>query len=255
MGVDSGLPDFRGDHGFWQAYPAYAHLRLSFVDLANPRWFEEDPQLAWGFYGHRLNLYRATTPHDGFERLRAWGEARRNGAFVFTSNVDGQFQRAGFDPGRIVECHGTIEVWQCTRDCGAELIAAARDPIAVDPVSFRAAEPLPRCLGCGALARPNVLMFSDGRWDEAHTAAQHRRFERWLNRAGRLAIIECGAGTAVPTVRLFGERLARRHDATLVRINVREPDGPHGTISIAAGARETLARLDAEIASRFGSQQ
>jgi NAD-dependent SIR2 family protein deacetylase len=21
MGIDSGLPDFRGDHGFWKAYP------------------------------------------------------------------------------------------------------------------------------------------------------------------------------------------------------------------------------------------
>ena len=63
MGVDSGLPDFRGDEGFWRAYPPFKRLGLSFVDLANPRWFEDDPELAWGFYGHRLNLYRATTPH------------------------------------------------------------------------------------------------------------------------------------------------------------------------------------------------
>jgi NAD-dependent SIR2 family protein deacetylase len=37
MGVDSGLPDFRGDHGFWKAYPMYERLGLSFVDAANPR--------------------------------------------------------------------------------------------------------------------------------------------------------------------------------------------------------------------------
>ena len=36
MGVDSGLPDFRGNAGFWQAYPPYQKLALSFVDLANP---------------------------------------------------------------------------------------------------------------------------------------------------------------------------------------------------------------------------
>ncbi|MEI6810367.1 MAG: NAD-dependent deacetylase, partial [bacterium] len=36
MGVDSGLPDFRGDQGFWNAYPMYARLGLSFVDCANP---------------------------------------------------------------------------------------------------------------------------------------------------------------------------------------------------------------------------
>jgi len=58
MGVDSGLPDFRGDQGFWRAYPPYAKVGLSFADLANPRWFDEAPSLAWGFCGHRLNLDR-----------------------------------------------------------------------------------------------------------------------------------------------------------------------------------------------------
>ena len=60
MGVDSGLPDFRGDHGFWNAYPAYARLGLTFVDCANPQHFSADPTHGWGFYGHRTNLHRDT---------------------------------------------------------------------------------------------------------------------------------------------------------------------------------------------------
>src|SRR5260370_29347307 len=74
MGVDSGLPDFRGAQGFWRAYPPYEKLGLDFVSLANPRWFKTDPTLAWGFYGHRLNLYRRTEPHAGFGILRRWSE-------------------------------------------------------------------------------------------------------------------------------------------------------------------------------------
>ncbi|NIJ10111.1 NAD-dependent SIR2 family protein deacetylase [Saccharomonospora amisosensis] len=85
MGVDSGLPDFRGDEGFWRAYPPYARLGLSFVELADPEHFTTDPELAWGFYGHRLSLYRETTPHEGFQLLREWGEAKRGGVHVFTS--------------------------------------------------------------------------------------------------------------------------------------------------------------------------
>jgi NAD-dependent SIR2 family protein deacetylase len=57
MGVDSGLPDFRGRSGFWQAYPALASAGLDFSELASPHTFERDPRLAWGFYGHRLQLY------------------------------------------------------------------------------------------------------------------------------------------------------------------------------------------------------
>ena len=48
MGVDSGLPDFRGDQGFWNAYPVYERLGLSFVDAANPDPFDEDPAFGWG---------------------------------------------------------------------------------------------------------------------------------------------------------------------------------------------------------------
>lgn len=98
MGVDSGLPDFRGKEGFWRAYPAVAKLGLSFEELANPAWFIKDPALAWAFYGHRLNLNRKTVPHNGFSRLLEIGSAKPRGYFVFTSNVNGQFQRAGLAP-------------------------------------------------------------------------------------------------------------------------------------------------------------
>jgi NAD-dependent SIR2 family protein deacetylase len=251
MGVDSGLPDFRGDRGFWRAYPAYEQLGLSFMELANPRWFRDDPALAWGFYGHRLNLYRATAPHAGFALLRAWADARPRGGYVLTSNVDGHFQRAGLDPARIVEAHGTIEMWQCASGCGAGLWAAPPAELAVDPVSFRAAPPLPTCGGCGAMARPNVLMFGDGEWDESRTSAQQRGLERWLVEIGaakaRLAIVEVGAGVAVPTIRAAGESLARRMGATLIRINPRDVGFSRQAIVIGMGAAAALTRIDAAL--------
>ena len=95
MGVDSGLPDFRGNDGFWNAYPALAQAQLEFTEGASPRTFERDPALAWGFYGHRLKLYRDVQPHAGFTILKAWTEAKRLPGWVYTSNVDGQFQKAG----------------------------------------------------------------------------------------------------------------------------------------------------------------
>src|SRR5687767_1379893 len=94
MGVDSGLPDFRGKEGFWRAYPAIAKLGHSFEEMANPSWFVSNPRLAWAFYGHRLNLYRQTEPHRGFDLLLQTASTRKHGYFVFTSNVDGQFQKA-----------------------------------------------------------------------------------------------------------------------------------------------------------------
>lgn len=107
MGVDSGLPDFRGNQGFWQAYPPYARLGLSFVECANPEHFQHDPAFGWGFYGHRTNLYRDTVPHAGFGIIKSWVEQKAAPYFVVTSNVDGQFQKAGFADDRILEVHGS----------------------------------------------------------------------------------------------------------------------------------------------------
>ena len=227
MGVDSGLPDFRGPEGFWRAYPAYNNLGQSFQDLANPRWFAVDPRLAWGFYGHRMMLYRRTVPHAGFGILKKWGERMARGAFVFTSNVDCHFQAAGFPADRLLECHGTLSAAQCTAGCGVGIFSAEDFSVEVDPETFRAEGPLPACPRCGALARPNILMFGDFGWESDLADAQQARLEEWLSRCAkegaRLVLVELGAGTGVPTVRHFTERTAEAFSAPLVRVNVREP--------------------------------
>ena len=148
MGVDSGLPDFRGNTGLWKAYPALAKAGLDFTRIASPRTFDADPTQAWGFYGHRLGLYRNTVPHEGFAILRRWSERMTAGAFVFTSNVDGQFQRAGFPDSEIYECHGSIHSLQCTRPCSEDIwTAGALNPV-VENDSCRWLGELPTCPRC-----------------------------------------------------------------------------------------------------------
>jgi NAD-dependent SIR2 family protein deacetylase len=250
MGVDSGLPDFRGSEGFWRAYPPFAKLGLSFEQLANPRWFDQDPELAWGFYGHRFTLYRSTRPHDGFARLRHWAEKKPRGCFVFTSNVDSQFQGAGFVEERIVECHGSLMHLQCVKPCCAATWPAPEDfEFTLDPTTMRATGELPRCRSCGGLARPNVLMFGDEAWSPGRTSAQEVRFKAWLRSLarGRFVVVEIGAGTHFPTVRSTSEHLAAAGRVPLIRINPREFDGPENAISLAGTASEVLLELDARM--------
>lgn len=249
MGVDSGLPDFRGNHGFWRAYPPFAKSGLSFAELANPRWFEKDPALAWGFYGHRHTLYRRTTPHEGFQILRRWAGRKPRGCFVFTSNIDGHFQKAGFAEERVVECHGSLQHLQCVKPCCAATWPLPEDfGFDIDETTMRARGDLPRCMECGGLARPNVLMFGDGAWNAGRTTVQQVRFDQWLCRLawGKIAVIELGAGTAVPTVRAASAQLAASAGVPLIRINAHEPGGgPPGTLSLIGGALKVLQALDA----------
>jgi hypothetical protein len=74
IGVDSCLPDFRGDTGFWNAYSALAKAQINVTDIANLWAFALEPELAWGLYGHRLDL---TVPYAGFGILRKWGDAKK----------------------------------------------------------------------------------------------------------------------------------------------------------------------------------
>ncbi len=240
MGVDSGLPDFRGPEGFWRAYPAAKRLGLRFEELANPRWFVENPRLAWAFYGHRLHLYRETKPHEGFYELLEIARNKKD-YFVFTSNVDGQFQKAGFNERKIEEVHGSIHFLQCSEPCSEDIWSAKDVQIIIDEEEFQAKEPLPRCPRCGMMARPNILMFGDFGWIEKRHAIQREYFESFLNRAKSLAVIEIGAGTAVPTVRMMSEFVARRFNAPLIRVNPREPEG--ADIELAMGAKEAIGKM------------
>jgi len=245
MGVDSGLPDFRGAQGFWRAYPALGRAGLDFAAVASPATFERDPRLAWGFYGHRLALYRRTLPHGGFALLRRWGERAQHGLAVFTSNVDGQFQRAGFAPELIRECHGSLHWLQCLRGCGQAPLPADDLTPQIDEAECRWLGELPACPGCGALLRPNLLMFGDWGWISERYDAQEQRLARWLARVERPVVIEIGAGTDIPSVRHFSQQLVAHHGGQLVRINPREPvvAAPLG-VGLAMGALAALQALN-----------
>jgi len=126
---------------------AYRQRGLEYDDVCRARWQAEDPALFFGFWGHCLNAYRRADPHEGYAILRHWCEraattraaaaaavaaatsaAEGAGAcaaagataaaaawppshYVYTSNVDGLFARAGFDAGALHELHGSVERW------------------------------------------------------------------------------------------------------------------------------------------------
>lgn len=245
MGVDSGLPDFRGSDGFWKAYPALKDSGLQFQDMANPQAFERDARQAWGFYGHRLSLYRDTHPHAGFHVLKRWSDAKPQGGFVFTSNVDGQFQRAGFASKQVYECHGSIHRLQCTTPCQPSTWSADALQPDIDTQRCRWLNDLPGCPDCHALARPNILMFADWNWVDSHRHHNDSALEVFLAACRQMVVIELGAGTEVATVRHFSERIARDYQAPLVRINPREAHSDVGdSFSIAMGAQEALHAMD-----------
>ena len=182
--------------------------------------------------------------------MLSWAEKKTAGYYVFTSNVDGQFQKAGFSESKIVEIHGSIHHLQCTVPCGDDIWPAENVEVQVDLEKFQALGKLPTCPYCGAVARPNILMFGDWNWIPWRTEQQETNFNVWLERLwenkAKLTIIEIGAGTAVPTVRMMSENLALKFRATLIRINPREAQISRGIngIELSMGALEALLKIN-----------
>jgi hypothetical protein len=84
-------------------------------------------------------------------------------------------------------------------------------------------------------------------WLQDRTLAQNHAFDKFMgNNTGRnIVIIELGAGKAIPTIRHISERIGERHkNATVIRINPREPGIKSPHISIRCGALAGLQHLE-----------
>ncbi|HEY4831165.1 MAG TPA: Sir2 family NAD-dependent protein deacetylase, partial [Waddliaceae bacterium] len=115
MGVPGGLGTFRGTAaGVW---PPLNELGLQFQDMSNPARFVENdkygPLWAWSFWKWRYCAYTETQPHEGYRYLLNWSKKKNHPAFVFTTNIDGHFLKAGFE--KVLERHGTVQFLQCQR--------------------------------------------------------------------------------------------------------------------------------------------
>jgi len=169
-----------------------------------------------------------------------------HGYGVFTSNVDGHFQRAGFDQQRIYECHGSIHHMQCLAPCGPDIWSAEGYLPEVDADACRLLNAPPACPHCGGTARPNILMFGDWGWNERRSLMQEARLHTLLQAARRPLVIELGAGVAIPSVRNFGQRVIQHHNGRMIRINPREPQvASPSDVGLAMGALIALSAIDA----------
>ena len=145
ISTDSGIPDFRGPNGLWTKNPAAEKASNLQVYLADP----EVRRAAW-----RARLETPAfqaEPNDGH---RAIVELERRGALhaLITQNIDGLHQRAGHDPERVIEVHGTIWWTRCW-DCGD------RRPMAEALDRVRAGEDDPPCRVCGGIMKSDTISF------------------------------------------------------------------------------------------------
>jgi len=215
MGVSSGLGTFRGKAaGVWLPLK---ELGIDFTEMSNPAWFAKPRgkgvgtvNFAWSFWKYRYDAYSSTAPHKGYELLRQWSESRRLGGFAVTSNIDGHWLASGWQDDRVMEIHGSVHFQQCADPehpkCQSSLWKVPSLQLSIDPASNSAIDPLPACMHCGGMARPNVLMFDDCEWISHRYDEAEEHYQEFKNKIH-------GAHKAKPaTASLSRESKAARDD-------------------------------------------
>jgi len=96
-------------------------------------------------------------------------------------------------------------------------------------------------------------MFNDWAWVDVVAREQQRRFDEWLASLGgrRIVVIECGAGTALPTIRRIGEQLAEWTLATLVRINPAAEETGESVVALQLPALQALRLIQEALPEEF----
>ena len=144
ISTESGIPDYRGPGGVWErnAPPTLSGFRES-AEMRRRYWEERR---------ERYQALRETEPNAGhisLARLQASGRLSE----LITQNIDGLHQKAGSDPERTVELHGSAHRVRCL-DC-ATTWDAQRIQTRLEW------EPLPACEVCGGMLRAATVLFGE----------------------------------------------------------------------------------------------
>lgn len=139
----SNIPDFRGPDGEWRHHtPASLPEFVESEAVRREYW-------AWKHGAHaRFRDALPNPAHEALVTLERMGKLEA----VVTQNVDGLHRAAGTATDRLVELHGTNTEAEC-------MACEARTPIARAFERFEASGEPPRCLLCGGIVKPAVIMF------------------------------------------------------------------------------------------------
>lgn len=217
ISTESGIPDFRSPTGIWADVDPF--------EVASIEAFRRDPERVWDFYRRRIDLLLQAEPnraHLALATLERLGLVQA----VVTQNIDGLHTRAG--SREVVEVHGSIRSAWCLR-CGH------RETLETVLIELERT-PVPTCVACGAVLKPDVVLFG-----ELLPAEAIERATALARSAGLMLVV----GSSLEVWPVAGLPLEARSLAIVNR-------GPtaldeHAVLKIDGQAGETLAEVIAHL--------
>jgi NAD-dependent deacetylase len=158
ISTDSGIADFRGPKGVWTKDPA--------AEKASPLWEAQ--------------------PNEGHAAIVALERTGRLDTLV-TQNIDGLHQKAGSDPGLLVEIHGNSSEIVCLRCDHRQPAGPVHDRVRAGEEDPACREPTVEGSVCGGILKSATISFG-----QSLVAADLRRAEE---AAARCDLLLCVGST------------------------------------------------------------
>ena len=219
-GIDYGGEEFRCEFAPWIE-------RYGFTDLYTSSFYPfETQEEYWAYWAKHIWFSRYRTGATGLYKML---QRRFPEAFVVTTNVDGQFELAGFATERIFATQGDYRWFQPASGTPKTLIDNRDWVTKVLPLidDCRIPTEMIPTMPDGSPAAMN-LRVDETFVEDFHWHQQARRYTNFVQKAsqGNLLLLEFGIGYNTPgIIRLPFEQMAQRFPhTTLVRFNRDNPE-------------------------------
>lgn len=187
------------------------------------------PEEKWAYWSRHIKVNRYD-PGPGQVYCDLLNRVQEKAYFVITTNVDAQFDKAGFINDKIFAVQGDYGKLQCEKACHQTLYDNEDiiQQMVAEQNDCRIPSPLiPKCPRCGGPLAPHLRKDQFFVENDAWHQASHR-YSQFVAAIGDkpCVLLELGVGYNTPTIIKFPfERITAQHpNATLVRINKDYPE-------------------------------
>lgn len=228
IGAGAGLSasagfDYSGQR--FERYFADFHRKYGITDMYSGGFYPyKTPEEYWAWWSRQILVNRYDCP-VGRVYSNLLTVLKDKDYFVLTTNVDHQFQRAGFDRKRLFYTQGDYGLWQCSKPCcqktydnedTVRLMADRQQDMKIPT------ELIPKCPVCGSPMTMNLrcddTFVQDDGW---YKAAE--RYNEFIRRHSGLHILflELGVGMNTPGIIKypFWQMTAKNPNATYACVN------------------------------------
>ena len=207
IGAGAGLSASAGfayDGERFERYFADFHKKYGITDMYAGGFYPfETPEEYWSWWSRQIlvNRYDAPVGKPYTDLLKL---VKDKDYFVLTTNVDHQFQRAGFDKKRLFYTQGDYGLWQCARACHKKTYdneEAVRRMVETQDHMMIPTELFPKCPVCVAPMTMNLRCDDSFVQDEGWYAAANR-YEDFIRRHMDMHVLflELGVGFNTPAI-------------------------------------------------------